>query len=59
MVDYHLRQVYSVILQSAFGVAGISIAVSYYLLYDWRIVTIFFCGIPALLAMVLIIVTVE
>jgi MFS family permease len=59
IVDYHLRQVYSVILQSAFGVAGISIAVAYNLLYDWRIVTIFFCAIPAFIVMVIIFVSLE
>lgn len=32
IVDYHLRQIYSIILQSAFGVAGILIAGSYYLM---------------------------
>ena len=54
MVDYHLRQKYSLILQCAFGVGGMSVALSYYLLRDWRLVTTYFCTIPAFICFIVV-----
>lgn len=51
IVDSHLRQAYSIILQSAFGAAGLAIAAAYYLLRDWRSATILCCLLPAIIVM--------
>jgi hypothetical protein len=59
IVDYHLRQAYSIILQSAFGVAGLAIAASYYCLHDWQIVTLICCVLPAIVVMLGIIFRLE
>lgn len=59
IVDTHLRQAYSIILQSAFGVAGLAIAASYYLLRDWRTSTILCCLLPAALVMIAVIFRLE
>ena len=58
-MDYHLRQAYSIILQSAFGVAGLAIAGSYYFLRDWWIVTVLCCLIPAGLAFIAVLLRLE
>ena len=55
MVDFHLRQKYSLILQCAFGLAGIFVSVGYYLLRDWRNVTHLFCTLPSILCLLIII----
>ena len=55
MVDFHLRQKYSLILQCSFGLAGVFISVAYYLLRDWRNVTHLFCTLPSILCFLIII----
>jgi MFS family permease len=51
-VDYHLRQTYSLILQTAYGLAGICVSLGYYFLQNWRVVNLVFCALPALLLLV-------
>jgi len=55
VMDFHLRQKYSLILQCAFGLAGIFVSVGYYLLRDWRNVTHLFCTLPSILCLAVII----
>jgi hypothetical protein len=59
MVDFHLRQKYSLILQCAFGLAGIFVSVGYYLLRDWRNVTHLFCTLPSILCLLIILLYLE
>lgn len=59
MVDYHLRQRYSLILQCSFGVGGVMIACGYYYFRDWRTVNTVFCTIPAILLLVLMVLYLE
>jgi hypothetical protein len=55
MVDVHLRQKYSLVLQCSFGLAGIMVAVGYYYLRDWRIVNTVFCTVPAIIFLIIMI----
>ena len=55
VVDYHLRQKYSLILQCSFGVGGIFVAISYYLLEDWRWVNTYFCTIPSIICFIIVV----
>lgn len=59
MVDFHLRQKYSLILQCSFGVAGIMVSVGYYYLRNWRIVNTVFCTIPSLVFLLIMVVFLE
>ena len=54
-VDYNLRQKYSLILQCSFGVAGIFVALSYYYLRDWRLITNIFCTVPSIIFLLVIV----
>lgn len=58
-MDYHLRQAYSIILQSAFGVAGLAIAAAYYYLKDWWTVTLTCCLVPAAAALIVVVARLE
>jgi hypothetical protein len=51
IVDYHLRQAYSIILQSAFGAAGLATAAAYYFLRDWWTSTLLCCLLPAVVVL--------
>lgn len=46
VVDYYRRQSYSVALEIAFGLSGVMIGCAYWIIKDWRVITIVFCGIP-------------
>jgi MFS family permease len=55
IVDYNLRQKYSLILQCAFGVGGVLVSVGYYWLRNWREVTTCFCTLPAFVLLLVIV----
>lgn len=59
VVDYHLRQKYSVALQSSFGITGVLIGVLFYIVRQWRVIIIFFCMIPSILVLALLITYLE
>jgi MFS family permease len=59
IVDYQLRQTYSLVLQCSFGVGGIFVALGYWYFRDWRMVTHVFCTVPSLLFLAIILVYLE
>lgn len=58
-VDYYVRQNYSIALEMAFGFAGVLVGIFYWIIRDWRYVTIFFCGVLGIIVLFLFIFYVE
>lgn len=59
VVEYNLRQKFSVGLQSAFGISGVCIGVLFYFLKNWRIIITFFCFLPSLIVLLLFVTVLE
>lgn len=55
IVDYYVRQEYSVALEISFGLAGILVGIIYYLIDDWRMINIFFVALPCIVEYLLFI----
>lgn len=55
IVDYYVRQQYSVALEIAFGLSGVSVGILYYIIDDWKMINIFFIAIPAVIEYLLFI----
>ena len=55
VVDFHLRQKYSVALQSSFGISGILIGVLFYLFKGWRTIVTMCAFLPSIFVLFLFI----
>ena len=55
IVDYYKRQSYSVALEIAFGLSGVSVGVVYWIFKEWRISNLIFCAVPCIVTLLLII----
>ena len=53
MLDFDLRQKYSVGLQSTFGIVGMLIGLTFWFFQQWRIIIIIFCLMPSILVLYL------
>ena len=53
VVDFTLRQKYSLLLQGSFGFSGVVVAAAYYFLSDWRTILLVCCLLPSLTVMLL------
>ena len=59
VVEYDLRQKYSVALQSSFGISGILIGVAFYLLQEWRMIIGLCCFLPSIFILFLFVAFLE